>query len=185
MVLSSLKTRHPALALGLVLLTNSPHARADDRLIEPTFAAVQTLAAAYFARSSLVDACGALPAPVGTDAQRAYAAWAARNDGVIQLALRWMTRFEDLLDAHGIAGSRREFVEGRNAMIIDEAHVFRDRYFPDGIADVATCTAAAARIDARALDLDARTESGRVLTSHEAAVAAAMLAAAAAEMPDD
>ncbi|MCD9095994.1 hypothetical protein LU699_03625 [Luteimonas fraxinea] len=115
----------------------------------------------------------------------AYAAWEARNDGVIQLALRWMTRLKDLLDAHGVARSRREFVEGRNAMIIDEAHAFRDRYVPDGIADAATCTAAAARIDARALDLDARTESGRVLTSQEATVTAAMPAAAAAEVPDD
>jgi hypothetical protein len=42
MVLSSLKTRRPALALRFVLLTNTPDTRADDRLIEPTFAAVQT-----------------------------------------------------------------------------------------------------------------------------------------------
>jgi hypothetical protein len=41
----SLQMRLPALALGVVLVTSAPYARADDRLIEPTFAAV------YFARS--------------------------------------------------------------------------------------------------------------------------------------
>ncbi|MDR6991376.1 hypothetical protein [Luteimonas sp. 3794] len=180
----NLKTHLPALALGLALLTNAPDARADDRLIEPMHAAVQALAAAYFARSALVDACGPLPAPIGPDAQRAYAAWQTRNEGALQIALSWMTRVEDLLDAHGIEGSRREFVEGRNAMIVEEAHALRDRDFPEGIADIPKCIAAAARIDARYLDLDARSESGRVLTSPQTAAAAAALAAAAAALDD-
>jgi hypothetical protein len=69
-------------------------------------------------------------------------------------------------------------------MIVDEAHALRDVYAPEGIADVATCAAATARINARYPDLDARTEAGHVLTSHQAAVPAAVLAPAAAAVAD-
>ena len=54
-----------ALGFGLVLLTNAPDARADERLIEQTYAAVQLPAAAYFARAACADACGPLSAPAG------------------------------------------------------------------------------------------------------------------------
>jgi len=78
-----------------------------------------------------------------------------RNDGVRWLFPGWMGHTKGLLGTHG-EGRQRAFVKRRNAMSIEDAQALRDRYFSEDIADVTTCAAAATRIDARHLDIDAR-----------------------------